>query len=191
MQMNETQKPVFLTGVSLKSEFPINRLTLVTVNPWRRTVERLSLSAALASLILLIRPCYADQLVTFDFSRDLATTQSAARITAVTPLRAVLSEARQDGFTESARANSWHLPGSTNYFRFTFAIEAGYVADIEGVQFDSMSQKTISTTNGPTQYNSVSASTATHSKAFPAAGRQWPPTASGIAAWRRLMAVWR
>jgi len=108
---------------------------------------------SVSCFVLLVPLCSADQLIGFDFSTDLAATQTAAHVTAATPLQAVLSAARLDGFTEAARANTWHLPQNTNYFRFSFAVEAGYVADIESVRFDSMSQKKVSTTNGPTQYN--------------------------------------
>jgi hypothetical protein len=148
---------------------------------WRRMAGSLKRFAVLAWLIMAICPCGAEQLVVFDFSQDLSPRQQANRITTVTPVRAALSVARQDGFTESVRANTWQLTTSTNYYRFSFAIEAGYVVDLENVQFDFMSQKAVSTTNGPTQYNVV---VGVNGAAFESVSGGWKTMATD-GAWHR------
>jgi hypothetical protein len=48
---------------------------------------------------------------------------------------------------------AWQSNTSTNYFRFSFAIDSGYVAELSGVQFDYLSQKTGVSGSGPTQYD--------------------------------------
>jgi hypothetical protein len=106
----------------------------------------------LAASMLLVATCWSDQLIHFDFARDLGTTQIVAQVTPLTQVRAAFSTAARDLVTESARASSWLSTAPANYLRFSFAIEAGYVMDVSGLQFDYMSQRTGTSAHGPTQY---------------------------------------
>ncbi len=106
----------------------------------------------LGMVLLLAQAGAAAQLVVFDFARDLGATQKVAQLTTVTPLRAALSTAAWDGVEESARAVAWQTATPGNYFRFSFAVEEGYVLDIASVQFDYLSQRTSGSAYGPTQY---------------------------------------
>jgi hypothetical protein len=152
MKYPKKGQPMLNAAAVLLTRLVGRQPNLVRAGYFKQALTMLPLMVWIA-LAGFLNPGYADPLVTFDFSQDLTTTQTAARITGITPLRAALSVARQDGFTESVRAASWNLPKNTNYYRFSFAIEPGYVVDIEGVQFDYQSQKTAGTTNGPTKYN--------------------------------------
>jgi hypothetical protein len=109
-------------------------------------------SMKLALSLLLVEAAWADPLVVFDFGRDLTTTQKVAQVTGLTPLRAALSTAIWDDLSGSARASTWQSTTATNYFRFSFDVAPGYVLDISSIQFDYLSQKIGTLTNGPTQY---------------------------------------
>jgi hypothetical protein len=143
--------------------------------------SRCRLLLSLAALLLLTEAGWTAQLVVFDFGRDLATTQKVVQVTALTPLRAVLSTAARDGIEESARAAAWQTATPGNYFRFSFAIEAGYVVDITGVQFDYLSQRTSASAYGPTQYE---VRLGTNGGAFRSLSAGWK-SLSADAAWHR------
>ena len=95
----------------------------------------------------------AGELVSFSFVEGLAPTQAAPGVTQVTGLYAWLSGTSWDSGSQSAGANGWKLSTPTNYFRFAFFVEPGFVADIDRVEFDYKSQQILSVARGPNQYN--------------------------------------
>ena len=76
-----------------------------------------------------------------------------AHLICVTDFKALQSGTSWDSSEHAARSDTWKLDTPTNYFRFSFAVEAGYQLDIERIGFDYKSEKIMSIAFGTNKYD--------------------------------------